>query len=86
MVLRISGEEVQQMAIELAERTEESIEEAVSVAIRERLERRREFDVQVEAVMEIADQCAEIIRGSGGKLPTQQEINDWLYDEHGLPK
>ncbi len=86
MVLRISGEEVQQMAIELAERTEESIEEAVSVAIRERLERRREFDVQVEAVMEIADQCAEIIRGSGGELPTQQEINDWLYDEHGLPK
>ena len=86
MVLQISDEEVRQMAIELAERTEESLDEAVSVAIRERLERRREFDAQVKAVTEIADRCAEIILESGVELPTQQEVNDWLYDEYGLPR
>ncbi len=88
MSLNIKNEETCRLAAELAELTGETKTGAITVALRERLEReRREKDAEVAQrladMRAIAKRAAARLRGTG---LTSTNFNDYLYDEHGLPK
>ena len=90
MSLNIKNEETCRLASELAELTGESKTGAITVALRERLERERSErerdDRSVEALarelLEIGKESAALLRGSG---LTSTNHGDFLYDERGLP-
>ncbi len=85
MSLNIKREETCQLATELAALTGENRTEAITAALRERLERvRRERTVEarIEETEAIARRCAELM----GPGPGSTDHGDWLYDERGLPK
>lgn len=85
--LNIKNAETYRLVKELAERTGESMTEAVTVAVRERLERiaptrsEEEIEAEVQRILSIA---ADL----GSRFPPgylAHAIDD-LYDEDGLPK
>ena len=78
MALNIKNEETYRLARELAELTGETMTEAVTVALRERLEREK----LVKELHAIGEHCASLL--SDG--PSAVEHGDFLYDERGLPK
>ena len=81
MGLNIKSEETHRLAAKLAELTGETITKAVTVAIRERIDRvQRQRNTQ-----EILARAQVIIQRSGGAEPYQDHA-ELLYDEHGLPK
>lgn len=84
MPLNIKNEATHALARELADATGESLTEAVTVAVRERLERLRLRagldDARVEAALVIARDIRERI-DLGDDDPTA-----FLYDEDGLPR
>ena len=85
MSLNIKNEETCRLAAELAELTGETKTGAITVALRERLERERRersLDERLRKVRAIAERCAGLM----GPGPSSVEIGDFLYDEHGLPK
>ncbi|MXX86334.1 MAG: hypothetical protein F4Y71_07755 [Acidobacteria bacterium] len=85
MSLNIKREETCRLAAELATLTGENRTEAITAALRERLERVRR-EQTVEARMRdteaIARRCAELM----GPGPGSTDHGDWLYDERGRPK
>jgi antitoxin VapB len=82
MALKIEQPEVEELARELAKRTGESIDDAVAIAIRERLERsRRDRATAVHAAL--LDFRAEIAKLPIADSRTADEILG--YDESGLP-
>ena len=85
MSLNIKNEETHQLARELAALTGESMTGAITVALRERLEReRRERSVEtrVQELRSIARRCARLLEDG----PSAVEHGDYLYDEDGLPR
>jgi antitoxin VapB len=85
MPLSIKHAEADKLARELAERTGESITQAVITALRERLvrEQRRDeaIDSLVDEVMDIGRHCAAL------PLLDARSPNEIIgYDEHGLPQ
>lgn len=86
MHLNIKNHEAHELAKELAELTGESMTEAVLVALRERLARERNTPEQIEErTKAILAMGAEI----ASRLPPEfltMNVNDYLYDERGLPK
>ena len=85
MPLSIKNAEADKLARELAERTGESITQAVITALRERLvrEQRRDeaIDSLVDEVMDIGRHCAAL------PLLDARSPNEIIgYDEHGLPQ
>ena len=85
MGLNIKNEETCRLAAELAALTGETKTGAITVALRERLEReKRERDAEalVEDLMAIGKRCAALM----GPGPSSDEIGEFLYDERGLPK
>jgi antitoxin VapB len=81
MGLNIKNEETHRLAAQLATLTGGTMTQAVTVAIRERIEQ-----VQRQRnVPEILARAQEIIRKSGGAQPYADHA-ELLYDEHGLPK
>ena len=81
MGLNIKNEETHRLAMQLAVLTGETMTKAVTMAIKERIER-----VQRQRnIPEILARAQEIIRKSGGAQPYADHA-DLLYDEHGLPK
>jgi len=81
MALSIKSEEADRLAREVAQRTGESLTEAVVVSLRERLERTRRDDADV-------GQRLRRLREDVADLPVEdarspEEIIG--YDEHGLP-
>ena len=85
MSLNIKNEETYQLARELADLTGETMTGAITVALRERLERERHARSVEERVKElhaIGQHCASLLRDG----PSAVEHGDFLYDEHGLPK
>ncbi len=85
MPLYIRSEEADQLARELAARTGETITEAVTKALRDRLERTPEADARtpadkLAAMMEIARRSARIPERD------PRPHGEILYDENGLPK
>ena len=80
MSLNIKNEETCQLASELAQLTG-----AITVALRERLEReRKERDVEtlVQDLLAIGHRCASTL----GDGPSATGHGEFLYDERGLPK
>lgn len=85
MALNIKNEETCNLARELAELTGETMTGAITVALRDRLERERHersADARFEAMMAIAARVARDLPPG----PSAVEHGDLLYDEHGLPK
>ena len=78
MSLNIKNDETCQLARELAELTGETMTGAITVALRERLEREK----RVKELHAIGEHCASLLRDG----PSAVEHGDFLYDEHGLPK
>ena len=81
MALNIKNDETVRLAKRLAELTGESLTTAVTEALRERLAR-VDADFRVSEVLELARQIRE--RLPPGYL--DQDFDDLLYDEKGLPK
>ena len=85
MSLNIKNEETCRLAGELARLTGETMTGAITVAVRERLEREkreRSAEARVQALREIAERCAKLL----GPGPSSVEHGDMLYDQRGLPK
>jgi antitoxin VapB len=82
MSLNIKSPEAHDLAAELARLTGESMTKAVTEALRERLERekrKRDEDKLFAELMEIAEQCAAYPRD-------HRSLEEFLYDERGLPR
>ena len=78
MALNIKNEETCRLARELADLTGETVTGAITVALRERLEREK----RVKELHAIGQHCASLLRDG----PSAVEHGDFLYDENGLPK
>ena len=84
MSLNIKNEETCRLAGELARLTGETMTGAITVALRERLQRenhQRSVEVRVQELRAIAERCARLL----GPGPSAVEHGDFLYDERGLP-
>ncbi|CAI7995133.1 Antitoxin VapB [Geodia barretti] len=85
MSLNIKNEETHQLARELAALTGESMTGAITVALRERLEREtheRSVETRVQELRSIARRCARLLEDG----PSAVEHGDYLYGEDGLPR
>ena len=85
MSLNIKNEETCQLAGELARLTGETKTGAITVALRERLDRekrRRDVDARARELHAIGQRCAKLM----GKGASSLEHGDLLYDERGFPK
>lgn len=85
MSLNIKSEEAHALTRELAALTGETLTEAVTTAVRERLKRVRTTDAQVRAR---ADALRAIGRATAARLSDDVRTLDHgelLYDEQGLP-
>ena len=85
MSLNIKREETCRLATELAALTGENRTEAITAALRERLERVRRargLEARMRDTEAIARHCASLM----GPGPGSTDHGDWLYDEWGLPK
>ena len=85
MGLNIKNDETCQLAGELARLTGETMTGAITVALRERLEREkreRSVEARVQELRAIAERCAKLL----GPGLSAVEHGDVLYDERGLPK
>ena len=97
MSLNIKNPETCRLAEELATLMNENKTEAITKALRERLERERERRLEVERSIEgwlkdkaqkrkeIADMHRRL-KPHERPAPSAQELIDALYDERGLPK
>lgn len=84
MSLNIKDEETHRLARELAQLTGESQSTAVTIAIRERLDR-----LHSEGHPGLADRLLAIGRNTAPRLKEpfrSAEHGELLYDEHGLPR
>ena len=85
MGLNIKNDETCRLADELARLTGETMTGAITVALRERLEREkreRSVETRVQEIRAIAERCAKLM----GPGPSAVEHGNMLYDERGLPK
>ena len=85
MSLNIKNEETCRLAGELASLTGETKTGAITIALRERLERERRersIEARVRELHAIGQRTARMVRDG----PSAVEHGDFLYDEHGLPK
>ena len=85
MSINIKNQETCDLASELAQLTGETMTGAITVALRERLEREkteRSAEAQVQRLLAIGERCASMM----GDGPSAVEHGDFLYDERGLPK
>ena len=85
MSINIKNEETCRLANELAQLTGDTMTGAITVALRERLERERSersAEARVQRLLAIGKRCASMLRDG----PSAVEHDDFLYDERGLPK
>ena len=83
MSLNIKNEETCRLAEELAALTKENKTQAITIALRERLDReKRRREERVEAIMAFGARTAALM----GPGPSAKEIRDSLYGEFGEPK
>ena len=82
MSLNIKDQETYELARELARATGETMTKAVNKALRQRLEqvRKNQSKATAEELMEIGRRFSKLIRDKNF------DPDDFLYDEHGLPK
>ena len=85
MSLNIENEQTCRLAGELAHLTGETMTGAITVALKERLERERRqrgVNVRLQRMRTISEPCAKLLRDAGPPV----DHGDFLYDERGLPK
>ena len=85
MGLNIKNDETCRLAGELAHLTGDTMTGAITIALRERLERERRVrgaERRLQEMQAIADRCARLL----GPGPSAVEHGDVLYDERGLPR
>ncbi|MXY12273.1 MAG: protein transcription factor [Acidimicrobiaceae bacterium] len=85
MSINIKNEETCQLADELAQLTGDTMTGAITVALRERLQRernQRSAQATVQRLLAIGEHCAAMM----GDGPSAVEHGDLLYDDQGLPK
>ena len=85
MSLGLKNKEICRLASELAHLTGETMTGAITVALKERLEReRREHgtETRVQRLLAIGRRCASMLDDG----PSAVEHGDSLYDERGLPQ
>ena len=86
MALCIKNEETVRLARKVAQRNGETVTMAVTIALKERLERLGEppkRKSRLEALMEFSELCAPLFKNS----PSGNELINDLYDEEtGLPR
>ena len=82
MSLNIKTEEAHRLAKKLADKTGESITTAVTIALKERLQR-IEKDDRFDEAWATAGRIAERLKAPGPKM---MEIEDLYDEETGLPK
>lgn len=85
MSLNIENEETCRLAGELARLTGETMTGAITVALRERLEREKHHrgaDALARELHAIGQRCASLL----GPGPSAVEHGDLLYDDRGLPE
>jgi antitoxin VapB len=82
--LNIKSEDAYRLASELAELTGESLTAAVTIALRERLERERTERDRETRIQRVRAITADIRRHIEHPLPLSD--HSWLYDDDGLPK
>jgi antitoxin VapB len=84
MSLNLKNQETHRLARELAEMTGESLTTAVTVALRERLERLRQNEQGAlsDRLLRIGKDCAAHLREPFLSV----DHGELLYDERGLPK
>jgi len=86
MVLSIKNEETERLARELAALNGETVSMAVTIALKERLERQQEVarpQSRSEVLAEFSAYCAPFFKDG----PSGNELINALYDEEtGLPK
>jgi antitoxin VapB len=82
--LNIKNEETYRLVKELADKTGESMTEAVTVAVSERLDRIRvdHSPGLAERLLAIGEHCTAHLNEPWKSI----DIDDYLYDELGLPK
>jgi hypothetical protein len=69
----------------LAKQNGETLTRAVNIAIRQRLERQKQFPAskgRLEKIRKIVEITAPLMKDG----PSSKEFFDELYDEYGLPK
>ena len=85
MGLNIKNDETCLLARDLARLTGETMTAAITVALRERLERekrRHDLNARIEELLAIGRRCAETLEPG----PSAIEHGDLLFDDQGLPK
>jgi antitoxin VapB len=82
MSLNIKNEEAHKLAARVAKMTGESLTEAVTTALRERLMRIEQPDALVEDLLAIGRDCAARLKEPWRSL----DHGALLYDEKGLPR
>ena len=86
MSLNIKNQETHRLARELAQLTGETMTGAITVALKERLEREqreRSIEERLRKMRVISNRIAKLPRRPG---PSAAEHGDFLYDERGLPR
>ena len=84
MSLNIKNEETHHLARELAQLTGETMTGAITVALKERLERERRergVEARILKLRAIRKRCRGLLKDG----PSAIEHGDLLYDENGLP-
>ena len=85
VALNIKDKETHRLAQELARRTGETLTLAVTIAIKERLERqekRRAQEGRLDWLLKLSERTAPLLK----ELPPSDKIGDLLFDkETGLP-
>ncbi|WP_420441830.1 type II toxin-antitoxin system VapB family antitoxin [Candidatus Palauibacter sp.] len=85
MSLNIKNEETCRLADELARLTGDTKTGAITIALKERLEREkrlRDADALMRDLRAIGERCSKLI----GPGISSTDHGDLLYDEHGAPK
>ncbi len=88
MGLNLKNEETQLLIHRLAQATGESLTTAVTVAVRERLDRLGQVDQKplAERLLAIGSDCAPRLKPPFSIADPTADYGDLLYDENGLPK
>ena len=85
MGLNIKNEQTCRLARDLSELTGETMTGAITIALRERLDREkrgRDLDSRTEELLAIGRRCAERLAPG----PSATKHGDQFYDDQGLPR
>ena len=82
MNLHIDSAEAHRLALELARQTGDSVEDAVTKAIKAELKRLEDIDARRKRIDEITAYTSKVAKDGPGSA----DIDAVLYDEMGLPK